>query len=198
MKYDHLIFFEEKLKDLAKCKIVLDAGGGRPFQKYMAKYKEWFGLVDFKTLDVSSHYQPDILGDIHNIPLVEASVDGVLCLSVLEHLHSPAKAVNEIFRILKPNGKVLAYTHFIYPYHARNGIYEDYYRFTETALRDLFKDFSKIEIKKQGGYFRAMMFFMPFQANLKKFIEPIAYFLDKLFKTESRFTTTGFYIYCTK
>lgn len=198
MKYDHVKFFEYKLKELAKCKRVLDAGGGHPFQKYMARYKNWFSGVKYETLDISEKYSPTILGDIHSIPLEDKSVDGVLCLSVLEHLHNPQLAIDEMNRILSSGGKLLAYTHFIYPYHARNGIYEDYYRFTETALKDLFKDFSSVEIKKQGGYFRSMMFFMPFQSKLKIIIEPVAYVLDKLFKTENHFTTAGFYIYCEK
>jgi SAM-dependent methyltransferase len=198
MKYDHVKFFEDKLKELAKCKCVLDAGGGHPFQKYMAKYKDWFDKTKYETLDISEKYSPTILGDIHSIPLEDKSIDGVLCLSVLEHLYDPKLAVKEMNRVLQDGGKLLAYTHFIYPYHARNGIYEDYYRFTETALKDLFKDFSKVEIKKQGGYFRSMMFFMPFQSKLKIVIEPIAYVLDKLFKTENRSTTAGFYIYCEK
>lgn len=198
MKYDYVNFFEDKLKMLAKCRRVLDAGGGHPFQKYMAQYKDWFSGVRYETLDISDKYSPTILGDIHSIPLENKSVDGVLCLSVLEHLHNPQLAIKEMNRILSDGGKLLAYTHFIYPYHARNGIYEDYYRFTETAIKDLFKDFSRIEIKKHGGYFRSMMFFFPFQSKLKIVVEPFAYMFDKLFKTENRSTTSGFYIYCEK
>jgi len=198
MKYDYVKFFEDKLKLLAKCRRVLDAGGGHPFQKYMAKYKDWFSDVQYETLDISEKYSPTILGDIHAMPLEDKSVDGILCLSVLEHLHNPQLAIKEMNRILADGGKLLAYTHFIYPYHARNGIYEDYYRFTEMALKDLFKDFSRVEIKKQGGYFRSMMFFLPFQSKLKVFFEPATYILDKLFKTENHSTTAGFYIYCEK
>lgn len=198
MKYDHVKFFEDKLKNIAKCSRVLDAGGGHPFQKYMAKYRNWFKDVKYETLDISEKYSPTILGDIHSIPLKDKSVDGILCLSVLEHLYNPKAAIAEMHRILSDGGKLLAYTHFIYPYHARNGIYEDYYRFTETSLKNLFGDFSKIEIKKQGGYFRSMMFFLPFQSKLKVIIEPIAYVFDKLFNTEKRSTTAGFYIYCEK
>lgn len=198
MKYDYTNFFEDKLKVISECKRVLDAGGGRPFQKYMAKYKKWFSGVKYETLDISEKYDPSILGDIHSIPLEDKSVDGILCLSVLEHLYNPQLAIKEMNRILSNGGKLLVYTHFIYPYHARNGIYEDYYRFTETFIKDLFKNFSKIEIKKHGGYFRAMMFFMPFQSRLKFIFEPIAYILDKLFKTEKHSTTAGFYIYCEK
>jgi len=48
MRYDYQKFFEEKLRELAKEKDVLDVGGGRPFQKYMAPYKSWFDEVKYQ------------------------------------------------------------------------------------------------------------------------------------------------------
>lgn len=198
MIYDYERFFEEKLKELAKESYILDVGGGSPFQKGMAKYKKIFEGKNFKTLDVSPEYKPDIVGDIHNLPLDDGGVGAILCKSVLEHLEDPAKAVSEMRRVLKPGGKILIYTHFVYPYHARRGIYKDYFRFTEDGLRHLFRDFKKVEIKKEGGYFRAMCFFMPAQAILKPLWEPIAYALDKFFQTEKRTTTCGFYLYAVK
>jgi len=198
MMYDYKKFFEEKLKEVAKENYILDVGGGRPFQKKLSRYKELFKGKRYETLDFSSEYQPTIVADVHDMPLAEGSVDAILCLSVLEHLHNPQKAIDEIYRVLKRGGKFLGYTHFVYPYHARKGVYSDYFRFTEEALTHLFREFSKVEIKKEGGYFRALGFFMPLQARLKLFWMPAAYFLDKLFKTEQRNTTAAFYIYAVK
>jgi len=196
--YDYRKYFEDKLKELSKEDSVLDVGGGNPFQKRMAKYKSWFDGKKYETLDFSEKYNPTIVGDIHDLKIGDNSVPAILCSSVLEHLHNPHKAVSEMHRVLSSGGKILAYTHFIYPYHARQGVYGDFYRFTEDALKDLFKDFSTVEIKKEGGYFRAMMFFMPLQSKLKFILEPLAYVLDKLFKTEKRTTTAGYYIYAIK
>ena len=198
MTYDYEKFFEEKLKELAKESYILDVGGGTPFQKGMAKYKKIFEGKNFKTLDAASEYKPDIVGDIHNLPLADAGVGAILCKSVLEHLEDPAKAVSEMQRVLKPGGKILVYTHFIYPYHARRGIYKDCFRFTEDGLKYLFRNFKNVEMRKEGGYFRALCFFMPMQARLKPFWEPMAYFLDKIFLTEKRTTTCGFYVYAEK
>ena len=198
MNYDYQRFFEEKLKELAKEPDVLDIGGGHPFQKYMAPYKEWFKDVRYETLDPAPEYKPTIVGDVHKMPIKDNGVSAILCNSVLEHLYDPARAIEEMHRVLKPGGKILLYTHFIYPYHARKGIYKDYFRFTEDAFHHLFRSFSKVELKKHGGYFRAMMFFMPLQSRLKPLLEPLMYLLDKLFKTERRSTTPGFYIYAVK
>ena len=63
-------FWEEKINDIAKnSKIVLDVGGGKKFQKGMEKYKDLFKDHDYKTLDNVKDYNPDILGDIKQIPL---------------------------------------------------------------------------------------------------------------------------------
>jgi ubiquinone/menaquinone biosynthesis C-methylase UbiE len=196
--FDYIKFFEEKLKELAKEEMVLDIGGGCPFQKRMDKYRKLFGGKKYETLDNSPEYNPTIVGDAHNLPIKDGGIPAILCNSVLEHLYDPRKAVGEIYRVLRPGGKFLGYTHFIYPYHARQGIYRDYFRFSEDGLRELFKNFSSLEIKKEGGYFRTFIFFMPFQAKLKFFLELPAYFLDKIFRTEKRTTTAGYYIYAVK
>ena len=198
MRYDHEIFLEGKLKEIAKEERVLDIGSGSPFQKRLAKHKNLFANVKYETLDSAAKYNPTYVGDIHNLPLPDGSLPAVICLSVFEHLYEPQKAADELYRTLKSGGKAIIYTHFVYPYHGRKGVYSDYFRFTEEGLRYLFHNFSKIEIKKQGGYFRAMGFFLPMQARFRFLWEPIAYLLDKLLKTENRMTTAGYYVYLVK
>ncbi|MEK7612051.1 MAG: methyltransferase domain-containing protein [Patescibacteria group bacterium] len=199
MKYGHKIFFEKKLRNIAdNADYILDIGGGRPFQKYLKPYKEWFAHKRYETIDSVADYKPTIVGDAHNLPLKNDSVDAIICCSVLEHLYDPKRAIQEMYRVLKPGGQILAYTHFIYPYHARNGVYSDYFRFTDEGLTNLFSQFKTVELKKQGGYFTALGFFMPFQARFRPIWEPVAYSLDQFFKTEQRSTTAAFYIYGVK
>ena len=40
----------------------------------------------------------DVVGDIHNIPLKNESIDAVICSSVLEHAENPIVAMKEIHR----------------------------------------------------------------------------------------------------
>ena len=198
MKYDHERFLEEKLKEIVKERRVLDIGSGSPFQKRLTRYRNLFSGVQYETLDSAAQYRPTYVGDIHQLPLPDNSLPAAICLSVFEHLYEPQKAADELHRVLKSGGKAILYTHFIYPYHGRKGVYSDYFRFTEEGLRHLFRKFSKIEMRKQGGYFRAMGFFLPLQAGLRFLWEPVAYFLDKILKTEKRMTTAGYYIYLVK
>ena len=198
IRYDWEQWFKDRLCKLSCEERILDVGGGHPFQKRMAQYQHLFEGKRYETLDNSPRYHPTIVGDAHHIPLPDASVNAVLSLSTLEHLEDPKRAVEELHRVLASGGKALIYTHFIYPYHARGGVYGDYFRFTEEALRFLFRQFRQVELKKQGGYFRAMFFFTPFQRYTRPLGEPIAYVLDKVFKTEYRSTTAGYYVYAVK
>lgn len=191
-------FIGEKIKSISEEKKVLDVGGGERFQKWLAPYRHLFKNCDYKTMDYDRHSGADVTGDIHRIPYADESIDAIICSSVLEHVRDPAQAVNEMRRVLKVGGKIFAYVPSVYPYHARKGHYGDYWRFFEDTLTVLFKDFSEIEIVKRGGYFTALSFFIPFRHTLRFFINPLADFLDRLFKTEKRTATAGYYLYARK
>jgi SAM-dependent methyltransferase len=193
-------FERQCMEDLGSRPMVLDVGGGSRFQKRMALYRDLFASCEYKTMDVSADYRPDIVGDILAIPLPDASVDGVICMSVLEHVKDPRQAVREIHRILKPGGAVYVTVPSTYPYHARKGFgaYPDYWRFFDDTLRDLFSAFSSVEIVKHGGWFAAMSFFAPGQARTRKLLDPIASSLDTIFRTNRRTTTPFFSVMARK
>jgi len=191
-------FIDEKIAIIAKEKEVLDIGGGGRFTKWLAEYRGLFLNNNYKTFDFDKSTGADIVGDIHKIPLKDESIDAIICSSVLEHVEDPMLAVKEMYRILRPNGKLFVYVPSIYPYHARTGHYSDYWRFFDDTLQLMFKDFSSLEIIKSGGYFRALFFFFPMQHRLRFIIDPFAEFLDKIFKTENKTTTAGYYIYVEK
>jgi SAM-dependent methyltransferase len=189
-------FHDEKLKEVAEnSKVVLDVGGGNRFQKGMQEYKKLFKKHDYKTLDCVADYKPDILGDIKDIPLENESVDAIICRAVLEHVDDPFKAISEMHRILKPNGKCLTSLPFLYPYHAEKGYYGDYFRFTKDGARLLFKSFSKVEIKNIRGIAETLVMLFP-NKFLRKILIPSARFLDNLKPSKNQ--TSGFVIYCVK
>jgi SAM-dependent methyltransferase len=68
---------------------------------------------------------------------------------VLEHLPDPQACVDEMQRLLRTGGLVLASVPFFYPVHADP---YDYQRFTEDGLRHLFRDFKSVEVYRMGGY----------------------------------------------
>ena len=186
-------FEDESMKRMAECRVILDVGGGTRFMKGMKKYETLFAKSDYKTLDVSKDYNPDIVGDIHAIPLADASVDGVMCRSVLEHVERPADAIREMYRVLKPGGLAFIQVPSTYPYHARTGFgsYPDYWRFFDSTMCMMMKDFSEVTVQKHGGWFLAMSFFVPGQAYMRWLLNPLAAFGDYCFGTEKK-TTTAF------
>ncbi|MDQ5950475.1 MAG: hypothetical protein QG585_417 [Patescibacteria group bacterium] len=195
---DYQKFLDEKILEISKEKIVLDIGGGERFQKWLDPYKDLFRNCEYKTMDYDARTGADVVGDIHDIPLKEGAVDAVICSSVLEHIKDPIRAVLEIKRVLKPGGKVFVYVPSIYPYHARKGSYPDYWRFFDDTLYFLFEGFSKVEVVKRGGYFKALFFFVPMQHRLKFILGPLGDFLDLVFQTKKRTTTHGYYVYAIK
>ncbi|HPA25369.1 MAG TPA: methyltransferase domain-containing protein [bacterium] len=199
------IFFREKIKKIfLEKKTVIDIGGGlritsekgNRYDKERDWLKPYAAKVDYKILDPVPDYNPDIVGDIHNLPFEDSSVDAIVCLAVLEHVENPIKAVSEIKRVLKPGGFCLVTVPFLYYYHAEKGYYKDYWRFTEDAVEFIFKDFSNIEKINIRGALSTWVKISPL-GKYKLFII-IAAFFDKIFKKINSKQTSGYCIFLTK
>ena len=75
---------------------------------------------NYITTDYVDEFPADKHYDITNIPEPDNSFDGIICYHVLEHIPDDKKAMDELFRILSPNGKLIVQTPF------KDGdIYED-------------------------------------------------------------------------
>jgi SAM-dependent methyltransferase len=80
---------------------------------------------DVTNLNIGPFPNVDVVADAHLLPYADSSVDAVYCEAVLEHLENPGMAVAEMFRVLKPGGRVIAITPFLqrfhgYPFHFQN------------------------------------------------------------------------------
>lgn len=175
---------------------IVDMGGGERFQKWLEPYEPLFANADYKSFDYDASTKPDIVGDIHHIPLQNNSVDSIICASVLEHIHNPIVAAQELHRVIKPGGYLFVYVPSIYPYHARKGHYPDYWRFFDDTLFLILENFSDIKIEKRGGYFYALSFFIPRQHKIRKFLDAVTGWLDTVLKSNS--TTAGYYVIAQK
>lgn len=51
-----------------------------------------------------------VVCDLEHLPIRDMAVDKVSCIDVLEHVERPQKAVNEMSRVLRSNGKMLLFT----------------------------------------------------------------------------------------
>lgn len=78
--------------------------------------------LEYITADIESPLAK-LKMDIHEIPLEDNSIDVIFCNHVLEHVEDDIKALNEIKRVLKPNGWAILQIPFFYP--LRDKTYED-------------------------------------------------------------------------
>lgn len=78
----------------------------------------------------------EVVADAHLLPYADNSVDAINCEAVLEHLPEPKIAVAEMYRVLKPGGRVFAATPFLQHYH---GFPHHYQNFTLTGHKHLFQ-----------------------------------------------------------
>jgi SAM-dependent methyltransferase len=104
-----------QIPDFVEDGSLLEIGCGRG--EYLAKMRDLGWNV--RGVDVSqeaidfakSHYQLDVcVAWADNLPYDDASFDIVFLKHVIEHLHEPIAIMKEIYRVLKPNGRILITT----------------------------------------------------------------------------------------
>jgi SAM-dependent methyltransferase len=125
---------------------LLIVGGGAVGNGIEALYAE--PNLDIVAFDIYKSDQCQFIADGHQIPLQDGTVDGVLVQAVLEHVLEPQRVVDEIHRVLRPDGLVYADTPFMQQVH--EGPY-DFTRFTESGHRYLFRRFELRSSGTTGG-----------------------------------------------
>jgi SAM-dependent methyltransferase len=127
------------LKSKATNKRVLDLGSSwSPYAKY---------FPNRVTCDINPGEGVDVVADAHDLPFKDAEFEVVVCSEVLEHLHTPEKAIAEMRRVLKKDGTLILTTRFMFPIHEAPF---DYFRYTEYGLRHLFRDWDVQELKAES------------------------------------------------
>jgi SAM-dependent methyltransferase len=136
----------ELLRAIGRTPVALVIGGATMGSGLTELYQA--AGIDILGLDVYSSRFVNLLADAHRIPLADGSVDAVIVQAVLEHVLSPQEVVDEIHRVLRPDGLVYADTPFLMPVHAGP---LDFTRFTERGHRYLFRAFTRIDSGTVAG-----------------------------------------------
>lgn len=124
---------KQYIENSSKDKIILNIGSG---------HEERFGQENFVNLDIYPHWNTHVAGDAHCLPFLNDSVDIVWLCAVLEHIQNPFKVMDEVYRVLKPDGLVLISVPFIQYLHASP---HDYFRYTKYGVRSICNKFTEIE-----------------------------------------------------
>jgi SAM-dependent methyltransferase len=130
---------------------VLDVGAKQ------APYRLVFERFRYETVDVRPEVQPTFLADIQRLTeaVPESSFDVVICTEVLEHVPDPRIAVEQIRRVLKPGGWLLATTPFMVPYHPDP---RDYWRMTSEAWGVLLESWTHASVATHGNQWLALWY----------------------------------------
>ena len=73
-----------------------------PEQCFLKRFKT-LKNIDYTTTDLNSPIA-DVKADICNLPFGDNSYDVILCNHVLEHIPDDTKAMQELYRVMKPGG----------------------------------------------------------------------------------------------
>ncbi len=110
-----------------------------PGQESFADLRPLFPGKEYVGADMRQGPGVDRVLNLHDIDLPSGSVGTVICLDTIEHVEYVHRALEEIHRVLSPNGialisSVMDFRIHDYPH--------DYWRFTPEALKSLLKPFS--------------------------------------------------------
>ncbi len=132
---------------------LLDVGCGvSPYKSVLKAIDDYTGLDIKDNRPITAKEESDIvLFDGKHFPFEPQQYDSLLCTEVLEHVFEPQDFINEMYRVLKEDGRVLLTTPFLWPLHEEP---YDFYRYTKYALKELFEraGFSEITIQARGDW----------------------------------------------
>jgi len=147
--------------------LLLDAGAGE------APYKSFFQHARYESADfekIAKRYEPSTyVCNLQTIPVDDCRFDFIIFNQVMEHLPEPLLELTELYRVLKPGGKMLYTGPFFYEEHEQP---YDYYRYTQYGVQYLFvsSGFTVERIEWLEGYFgtvayqlRCMSYYLPFK-----------------------------------
>ncbi|HEY6093515.1 MAG TPA: methyltransferase domain-containing protein [Gallionellaceae bacterium] len=143
-------FVKNVAESLPQGAYVLDAGAGE------CVYKKYFSHCNYRSIDLGvgesswNYSNLDYVGPLHAMPIESDTFDAILCTQVLEHLEWPRESVKEMYRVLKPGGKLFMTVPMS---HAEHQTPYDFFRYTSYGLQSICKHagFRDVAITPFGG-----------------------------------------------
>jgi len=125
------------------------------------------------TMDIDPKRKPDVIGDAHDVPFKDNEFEVVLCTEALAYMRDPRRAINEMSRVLAPDGVLILSTRFMFPFCDSR---HDYWRFTQYGLRELLSQWEIVELTPETTNFETIA------VILQRLVYQGSFYLDKLIK----------------
>ncbi len=196
-------FLHQQFEQIASGAQVLNVGAGGDIAKALTQHasQQQFQVM---SLDIDKKRRADIIGDICVHDFKEQRFDIVVMAEVLEHLHSPHLALENVQRILKENGRLILTVPFIFPIHDQP---HDYYRYTRYGLEYLLRHFRDVSITERNSWTESIdvlsarlimdkhwpaRILAPFLVLLAFIKWPISFLIARVVRTD--FITSGYLV----
>jgi SAM-dependent methyltransferase len=116
-------------------------------QEDIADVRDIFRAGEHIGCDIQPGLGVDRIEDIHHLTFEDNSVGTVLSFETLEHVADPIRAVQEMYRVLRPGGVLAISSLMFFPIHEHPW---DYWRFTPEAFDMLLQPFESRLVIAQG------------------------------------------------
>jgi SAM-dependent methyltransferase len=93
-----------------------------------------FGATEVVNYDIESEIPGALIGSLEKTPFDNNSFDSIISNAVLEHVPNVHRVMDELYRVLKPGGHLIAAIPFLQPMHLSP---TDYRRYTSDGLKEL-------------------------------------------------------------
>lgn len=198
-------FIKEDINNFKKSKEpkILFVGSGGELQDYVSNFTSYL-----YSIDIDPSRKPDQIIDLTDPNFCQnyhgGEVNLVCIFEVLEHTKDPSLAIKNIYNLIGKGAVVLLSTPFIFNIHDEP---YDFYRFTRYGLKEIFKEFSEVEIKEKNGWLESIFVIIMRIKKSKSFLNkilgnsfmllyyflyPLILIIQKIFRTKS--LTTGYYL----
>lgn len=139
-------FIERSTGQMPDGASILDAGSGS------SPYLLYFNKQDYHSCDAYFPGGVSYFADLEFLPVTDHAYDYVICTQVLEHVKYPRKVLQELYRVLKPGGKLFLTAPQGWGLHLEP---HNYFNYTRYGLDLLFNDvgFQVETIDERGGIF---------------------------------------------
>lgn len=130
--FDEIVNFSNSVETNS---VVVDVGAGQCELEMFFQDSNYIG-IDLAVGDEKWDFSKiSVLGDVQQLPFKSSFANVALNIWVMEHIPNPQSMVDEMFRILKPGGKVFLVVPFALHEHQQP---HDFYRYTRFGVRHLF------------------------------------------------------------